>query len=177
MKFRALALGAAVSAAASGLIPATAMAASAATAARPSGPPSTSTSTRLNTSASASASNRTNVNVEVVAQLPRDIYWHDKTLYRDGRELALPSGYSYRDGGVVGPQDRFYFAPAGQREGVIVAPMKCQGGYYNSTPVKSGNWIGNIVDGALKACATVYDTAYNIIESAVGNSDVYGGRC
>jgi hypothetical protein len=177
MKFRAFALGAAVSAAASGLIPATAMAATAATAVRPSGPPSTSTSASGGLNTSASASNRTNVNVEVVAQLPRDIYWHDKTLYRGGRELALPSGYSYRDGGVVGPQDRFYFAPAGQREGVIVAPMKCQGGYYNTAPVKPGNWIGNIVDGALKACATVYDTAYNIIESAVGNSDVYGGRC
>jgi hypothetical protein len=175
MKFRAFALGAAVSAAASGLIPATAMAATAATAARPSGTPTTVTSAGPN--ASASASSKTNVNVEVVAQLPRDLYWHDKMIYRDGRELPLPSGYSYRDGGVVGPQDRFYFAPAGQREGVIVAPMKCQGGYYNTTPVKSGNWLGNIVDGALKACATVYDTAYNIIESAVGSSDVYGGRC
>jgi hypothetical protein len=175
MKFRAFALGAAVSAAASGLIPATAMAATAAT--PPPGTPITSTSAGPNASANASASNKTNVNVEVVAQLPRDLYWHDKTIYRDGREVALPSGYSYRDGGVVGPQDRFYFAPDGPRQGVIVAPMKCQGGYYNTTPVKSGNWLGNIVDGALKACATVYDTAYNIIESAVGSSDVYGGRC
>ena len=55
--------------------------------------------------------------------------------------------------------------------------MKCQGGSYNSTPVKSGNWLGNIVDAALKTCATVYDNAYNIIENAVGSSEVYGGRC
>jgi len=175
MNFRAFALGAAVTAAATGLIPATAMVASAAT---PPGMPTTTMTGTGAATANATASNKSNVNVEVVTQLPRDMYWHDHMIYDNGKAAALPAGYSYRDGGVVGPDDRFYFGQSGARDGVIVAPMRCQGGRYADKPVKANNWIGDIVDSALKACAGVYDAAYNIISTAVGTgNDVYGGSC
>lgn len=195
MKFRAFALGAGIAAAATGLLPVTAMAATVHLAGTPTtttgagasigvGPGTgTGTGTSAGTgagagaSSAASANNKNNINVEVVTQLPRDIYWHDKTLYDHGKRLPLPAGYSYADGGVVGTNDQFYFAPAGAHEGVIVAPMRCQGGVYGDKPVKASNWIGDIVDSALKACAGVYKAAYDIIAKVGGTGDLYGGSC
>ena len=186
MKFRAFALGAGIAAAATGLLPATAMAATVHLAGTPTTTgagaslgvvPGTGTSAGAGSSSAASANNKNNINVEVVTQLPRDVYWHDKMLYDNGKQLALPTGYSYADGGVVGTNDKFYFAPAGAHEGVIVAPMRCQGGMYNDKPVKANNWIGDIVDTALKACAGVYKAAYDIIAKVGGTGDLYGGSC
>lgn len=179
MKFRAFALGAAVAVAVTGGIPATAMA---------SGPPTTSTGAGASagvgagtgassaSGASASVNDKTNVNVSVVTQLPRGYSWDDKKLYDDGHVVALPRGYSYADGGVMGPDDHFYFAPSGQHAGVVIAPMRCQGGKYDYNSVSSSNWLGKIVDTALKACAGVYDAAYGIISTAFGEggSSSYG---
>ena len=184
MKFRAFALGAGIAAAATGLLPATAMAATVHLAGTPT---TTGAGASLGVgpgggagagaSSAASANNKNNINVEVVTQLPRDVYWHDKMLYDNGKQLALPAGYSYADGGVVGTNDKFYFAPAGAHDGVIVAPMRCQGGTYSDKPVKASNWMGDIVDTALKACAGVYKAAYDIIAKAGGTGDLYGGSC
>jgi hypothetical protein len=177
MKFRAYAFGAVVAAALTGLVPATAMAAS---------PPTTSTNTGTSmgpgasagsgssSSSDANSDNKNNINVSVVTQLPSDYTWHDKRLYENGHEATLPSGYSYRDGGVVGPDDRFYFAPSGDRDGVVVAPLRCQNGKYDYNSANSGNWIGKIVDSALKACAGVYDAAYGLISTAFGGSSQSG---
>jgi hypothetical protein len=179
MNFRAYALGAAVAVALTGLVPATAMA---------SGTPGSSTavgtgggaSAGAGSSSSASASDKNNINVSVVTQLPSNYSWHDKRLYENGQEATLPPGYTYRDGGVLGPDDRFYFAPSGTREGVVIAPMRCQNGKYDYNSSESGNWIGKIVDSALKACAGVYDAAYSLIATAFGgdtNSGYGGSSC
>ena len=172
MKFRAFALGAAVAVAAAGLIPSTAMASGTPTVT--SGTPTMTTggaaSAGSGSSSSSSSSDKTNVNVSVVAQLPEGDYWHDKMLYDKGKEVALPAGYSYKDGGVLGPDDRFYFAPSGEHQGVVVAPMQCKNGKYDYNAVSSGNWIGKVVDSALKACAGVYDAAYGLISTAFGGS-------
>jgi hypothetical protein len=182
MKFRAFALGAAVAVAVTGGIPATAMA---------SGPPTTSAGAGASaglgagagssaaSGSSASVNDKTNINVSVVTQLPHGYYWDDKKLYDDGHMVALPKGYSYSDGGVLGPDDRFYFAPSGKHDGVVIAPMRCQSGKYDYSSVSSGNWLGKIVDTALKACAGVYDAAYGIISTAFGEggSSGYGSSC
>jgi hypothetical protein len=187
MKFRAYALGAVVAAALTGLVPATAMASgtpAASTAVGSGGGASagagSSSSSTANTSNNANADNKNNINVSVVTQLPSDYTWHDKKLYENGHEATLPAGYSYRDGGVVGPDDRFYFAPSGDRQGVVVAPMRCQNGKYDYNGASSNNWIGKVVDSALKACAGVYDAAYNLISTAFGGGDDHGsgyGSC
>jgi hypothetical protein len=198
MKVRAFALGAAVAAAATGIFPATAMAASAATTALPSGPPAITAGAGPGASAGAgsnadsgasagsgaNASNSSNVNVSVVTELPKDVYWHDQRLYDKSGQLNLPPGYSYRDNGIVPNNDRFYFAPDGRDQGVVVAPLSCRDGRYNTAPVQSTNWIGKIVDSALKACAGVYDAAYGIISDAAGTggqsgygASGYGGSC
>lgn len=128
-------------------------------------------------SSSTSDKNSNNINVSVVTQLPHDYYWDNKKIYDDGREVALPAGDRYADGGVVGADDRFYFAPSGRHDGVAVAPMRCQGGKYDYNSAGSGNWLGSIVDGALKACAGVYDAAYGIIAEAIGSGGTHGGGC
>jgi hypothetical protein len=90
--------------------------------------------------------------------------------------ITCTPGYSYRDRGIVGADDRFYFGPAGEHDGVIVAPMTCQRGHY-STPVKPGtNFLGVIVGSALKACDGIYNAAYGIIDSIIGSGDD-GGQC
>jgi hypothetical protein len=177
MKFRAFALGAAVAVAVTGGIPATAMA---------SGPPTAGTSAGTSagvgagvgssaaSGSSASVNDKTNVNVSVVTQLPRGYSWDNSKLYDDGHLVTLPKGYSYADGGVLGPDDRFYFAPSGQRSGVVIAPMRCQGGKYDYNSVSSSNWLGKVVDSALKACAGVYDAAYGIIAGAFGEGGSSG---
>jgi hypothetical protein len=206
MKVRAFALGAAVAAAATGIFPATAMAASAATSALPSGPPAitagagsgsgagadagasagsgASSGSGASAGSGANASNSSNVNVSVVTELPKDVYWHDQRLYDNGGQLNLPQGYSYRDNGIVPNNDRFYFAPDGRDQGIVVAPLSCRDGRYNTAPVQSSNWIGKIVDSALKACAGVYDAAYGIISDVAGTggqsgygASGYGGSC
>jgi hypothetical protein len=170
MKFRALALGAVTAAALTGLVPATAMAA---------GTPTTSTSTSMvpggasagsgsSSSSTSNSDNKNNINVSVVTQLPADYTWHDKKLYENGHEATLPPGYTYKDGGVLGPDDHFYFAPSGAHDGVVVAPLRCQNGRYGYDSASKGNWIGDVVDAALKACAGVYDAAYNLIGTAFG---------
>jgi hypothetical protein len=172
MKFRALALGATMAVAVTAFIPATAMAATGAT------PPAASMGTanaNSNANANANADSKNNINVSVVTQLPKGDYWSDKKIYDHGREVALPSGYKYTDGGVMGPDDHFYFAPSGARDGVVVAPLQCQNGKYGYNSASTGNWIGSIVDSALKACAGVYDAAYNVIATAFGNSGGRGG--
>jgi hypothetical protein len=173
MKFRAFALGAAVAAAATGLIPATAMASG--TPAVSTGPGASagsgsSAGANAGSGSSSSVNDKNNINVSVVTQLPKDYYWDNKKIYDDGREVPLPAGDRYADGGVVGPDDRFYFAPSGKHDGVAVAPMRCQNGKYDYNTTGSGNWIGSIVDGALKACAGVYDAAYGIIADAFGGA-------
>jgi hypothetical protein len=177
MKFRAFTLGAVVAAAATGLIPSAAMA---------SGTPTMTTGgaasagSGSSSSSSSSSNDKTNVNVSVVAQLPDGLDWHDKMLYDHGKQYDLPSGYSYKDGGVLGPDDRFYFAPSGEHQGVVIAPMQCKGGKYDYNSVSSGNWIGKIVDSALKACAGVYDAAYSLVSTAFGGSSDSGygsGSC
>jgi len=116
--------------------------------------------------------------VSVVTQLPHDYYWDNKRIYDDGREVALPAGDRYADGGVLGADDRFYFAPSGKHDGVAIAPMRCQDGKYAYNSAGSGNWLGSLVDGALKACAGVYDAAYGIIAEAFGNSsDTHSSGC
>lgn len=175
MKFRAYALGAVMAAALTGLVPATAMAAGTPTSSTDAGSGANSSSASNSTS-----DNKTNVNVSVVAQLPDGYSWHDKTLYDHGKEVALPKGDTYRGGGVLGADDKFYFAPSGEHEGVVIAPMQCKGGKYDyNKPVSSGNWLGSLVDSALKACAGVYDAAYGIISTAFGDggSSGYGSSC
>jgi hypothetical protein len=172
MKFRSFALGAVVAAALTGIVPTAAMAAGtpAGTGAASAGSGSSSTST-------SNADNKTNVNVSVVAQLPAGYDWRDKKLTKDGKDVALPSGYSYKDGGVLGPDNRFYFAPDGAKQGVVIAPMKCQGGKYDyNKPAAQGNWIGDVVNSALKACAGVYDAAYNLISTAFGTGNDHGDQ-
>jgi hypothetical protein len=179
MNFRAFALGAVVATALTGLVPATAMAAGP--------PPSSSTaegagggaSAGSGSSSTATSNPNTNVNVSVVAQLPKDVTWHDKELYENGSRYTLPDGYSYKDGGVLGPDDRFYFAPDGDRQGVVIAPMQCKNGKYGYNSAGSDNWIGKVVDSALKACAGVYDAAYNLISTAFGGGGEsgYGSSC
>jgi hypothetical protein len=202
MKFRAFAFGAAVAVAATGLVPATAMASATPTvstgtgtssgvgassaagassganagAGASSGADSGSTS-GSGSSSSTSDKNNNNINVSVVTQLPHNYYWDDKKIYDDGHAVALPAGDRYADGGVVGANDSFYFAPSGKHDGVAVAPMRCQGGKYDYNSAGSGHWIGSIVDGALKACAGVYDAAYGIIATAFGNGETHGGGC
>jgi hypothetical protein len=193
MKFRALALGAVLAAATTGLIPATAMASG--TPAMASGTPAMGTpagassgaaassgasagsgaSSGAGASASASASDKNNINVSVITQLPREYYWDNKRIYDDGHEVALPAGDRYTDDGVLGADGRFYFAPSGKHDGVAIAPMRCQNGKYAYNSAGSGNWLGSIVDSALKACAGVYDAAYGIISDVVGNGSGYSG--
>jgi hypothetical protein len=55
--------------------------------------------------------------------------------------------------------------------------MRCQDGKYGYSSVGSGNWLGSIVDGALKACAGVYDAAYGIIASAFGGGETHSSGC
>jgi hypothetical protein len=172
MKFRAYALGAVMAASLTGLVPATAMAAGTPTSGTDAGSGASSSSA---SNSNSNSDNKTNVNVSVVAQLPDGYSWKDKTLYDHGKEVALPKGDSYRGGG-----DKFYFAPSGEHDGVVIAPMQCKGGKYDySKPTSSGNWLGSIVDAALKACAGVYDAAYGVISTAFGGGgdSGYGSSC
>ncbi|HEY1623365.1 MAG TPA: hypothetical protein VGG16_06155 [Streptosporangiaceae bacterium] len=185
MKFRAFALGTAMAAAATGLIPATAMASttpvvSTGPAAAVGASAGAGASSGANAGASAgsgsssSVSDKNNINVSVVTQLPPGYSWDNKKLYDDGRPVALPAGDRYADGGILGPDDKFYFAPSGKYDGVAVAPMRCQNGKYDYNKVSSGNFIGDIVDKALKACAGVYDAAYGLISDAFGGGSSSG---
>ncbi len=176
MKIRAFALGAGIAAAATGLLPVTAMAATAHPATTP---PVTSAGADAGSGSSsgASANNKNNINIEVVTQLPRDVRWDNHTLVNNkNQQIELPKGYAYADGGVVAANDQYYFAPAGPHEGVIVVPTGCHDGKYSDS-VKQTNWLSDIVDKALQACQGVYKAAYNIIADAFGGQDIYGGQC
>jgi hypothetical protein len=179
MKFRAYALGAVMAAALTGLVPATAMAAGTPTSGTDAGSGANSSSAS-NSNSNSNSDNKTNVNVSVVAQLPDGYAWKDKTLTDHGKDVVLPKGDVYRDGGVLGADDKFYFAPSGAHDGVVIAPMQCKGGKYDyNKPTSSGNWLGSIVDAALKACAGVYDAAYGVISTAFGggSDSGYGSSC
>ncbi len=181
MKFRAFALGAGIAAAATGLIPAAAMAATTHLATTPPGttPPVTSAGAGAGSgsSSSASANNKNNINIEVVTQLPRGVRWDNHELVDDHkRPLALPEGYTYADGGIVAPNDQYYFAPAGPHQGVVIVPTGCHDGRYTDK-VKETNFVSDAVGAALKACQAVYNGAYNLIAHFFGTQDIYGGKC
>jgi hypothetical protein len=171
MKYRAFALGAAVTTSALGLLPATAMAASAATATGATTTPVTTMTT--GPSATASASSRNAINIDVVTQLPRGDYWRDGRVYDRGGPLTLPYGYTYRDGGIVGPDRSLYMGPdpLSRNGAVIDTTATCKGSAYSSSGAKGGGWIAQIADQAIKACAGVITAAYNVIGNVAGSGE------
>jgi hypothetical protein len=151
------------------------MAASAATATRASGTPTATTGVRPGggaaAGAAANASNRNTINVDVVTQLPRGDYWQNGVVYDRGQRLALPSGYGYRDGGILADNNSLYLGADGRTGAVVDTRASCKGSAYQSTGANNKSWIGSIADSAIKACAGVITAAYNIVGDVTGSGN------